>query len=77
MTPRSSQVDCIVRWWLGEGLQRYGKVSEMIILADAGGSNGYRCRAWKFYLQHSFVNRFKIAVTVRTLPLGHLEMEPD
>ena len=42
-------VDCIVRWWLGESFQRYGEVGEMIILADAGRSNGYRCRAWKYF----------------------------
>ena len=69
-------VDCIVRWWLGEGLQRYGKVSEMIILADAGGSNGYRCRAWKFFMQHNFVNRFKIAVTVAHYPSGTSKWNP-
>lgn len=69
-------VDCIVNWWLGEGSQRYGKVDAIVILADSGGSNGCRCRAWKYFLQYSFVNRFNIAVTVAHYPTGTSKWNP-
>jgi len=40
----------------------------MLILADTGGSNGYRCRAWKTELQMQLVNTFSLAVTVAHYP---------
>jgi len=35
-------VDCIVKWRRTEGRARYPGAAEMVILADAGGSNGWR-----------------------------------
>ncbi|MFD3941154.1 ISAzo13 family transposase, partial [Streptomyces sp. NPDC058618] len=35
------------RWWDGQGRHRYPAASRLLITADAGGSNGYRVRAWK------------------------------
>ncbi|WP_371674224.1 ISAzo13 family transposase [Streptomyces sp. NBC_00289] len=35
------------RWWNGEGRRRYPHASRLLVTADAGGSNGYRVRAWK------------------------------
>jgi hypothetical protein len=35
------------RWWNGEGRRRYPRASRLLVTADAGGSNGYRVRAWK------------------------------
>ena len=32
--------------------KRYRKRTHMLVLADCGGSNGSRNRAWKFNLQH-------------------------
>jgi hypothetical protein len=29
------------------GRQAYPQAATLLITADAGGSNGYRCRAWK------------------------------
>lgn len=40
-------VDAIAQWWLKEGCQRYPVARELFILADGGGSNGPRCRAWR------------------------------
>ena len=35
------------RWWTELGKQRYPDARDLFITADAGGSNGYRARAWK------------------------------
>lgn len=40
-------VRSIARWWQLEGLDRYPRANKLLILADTGGSNGYRCYAWK------------------------------
>ena len=39
------------RWWNEMGKRRYPEAGELFITADAGGSNGYRSRAWKHGLQ--------------------------
>ena len=39
------------RWWSELGKRRYPEARELFITADAGGSNGYRSRAWKYRLQ--------------------------
>ena len=39
------------RWWNEMGKRRYSEARELYITADAGGSNGYRSRAWKHGLQ--------------------------
>jgi transposase len=40
-------VESIRRWWTGAGQQDYPRARRLLITADAGGSNGYRTRAWK------------------------------
>ena len=40
-----------------------------MICADAGGSNGYRLRAWKFQLQQ-LANQLRITITVCHYPPG-------
>jgi Rhodopirellula transposase DDE domain len=40
-------VESIRRWWDGAGRDRYPAAARLLITADAGGSNGYRTRAWK------------------------------
>jgi hypothetical protein len=44
-------VASIQRWWKRMGRRRYPKAKELMITADAGGSNGYRARLWKVALQ--------------------------
>jgi hypothetical protein len=41
----------IRRWWDDMGNKRFPRASELLITADGGGSNGYRCRLWKVALQ--------------------------
>lgn len=40
-------VESIRRWWQAAGQAGYPDAARLLITADAGGSNGYRCRAWK------------------------------
>lgn len=69
-------VDNLGRWWLDEGNQRYRDATELLILADGGGSNGYRCRAFKHGLQHRFCNAHELVVTVCHYPTGASKWNP-
>src|SRR5215470_1313287 len=40
-------VESVRRWWQRIGKDRYPAARRLLITADAGGSNGYRARAWK------------------------------
>jgi hypothetical protein len=40
-------VESIRRWWNAAGQDTYPGARRLLITADAGGSNGYRTRAWK------------------------------
>jgi len=39
------------RWWQQMGSRVYPKAKELLVMADAGGSNGSRIRLWKVALQ--------------------------
>jgi DDE family transposase len=43
-------VESIRRWWNQMGRARFPGADRLLITADAGGSNGYRLRAWKVHL---------------------------
>ena len=43
-------VATIGRWWAQMGRARYPDATRLLVCADAGGSNGYRVRAWKVEL---------------------------
>jgi hypothetical protein len=43
-------VESIRRWWNQMGRRRFPHATRLLITADAGGSNGYRLRAWKVEL---------------------------
>src|SRR5438094_3841838 len=40
-------VESVRRWWSARGRLDYPAARRLLITADAGGSNGYRTRAWK------------------------------
>jgi transposase len=44
-------VESIRRWWKQAGKTLYPKSTELLVLADGGGSNGSRNRLWKHQLQ--------------------------
>lgn len=69
-------VDALAQWWRCEGRQRYPEAHEIFILADGGGSNGWRCRAWKKALQDRICNRLGLTVTVSHYPPGTSKWNP-
>jgi hypothetical protein len=44
-------VASIRHWWRTMGRQAYPQATDLLVTADAGGSNGYRAHAWKARLQ--------------------------
>ena len=51
------------------GKERYADSRQLMITADAGGSNGYRVRLWKVELQ-KLADELGLAITVCHLPPG-------
>lgn len=68
--------DSIERWWRGEGRKRYPGSKHLLLLADGGGSNGYRCRAWKLGLQEKLCDRHGLTVSVSHYPTGTSKWNP-
>ena len=56
--------DNLVRWWQRDGCQRYPTASELLVLADSGGSNAPRVRCFKYALQTRLVDPYHLTVTV-------------
>ena len=69
-------VDAIVTWWENEGRTRYPGTRELLILADAGGSNSARFHAWKYCLQERLCDPFGLHVTVCHYPSGASKWNP-
>lgn len=63
-------VESIERWWIHEGAKKYKNQSEILIEADAGGSNGYKPYMWKVKLQEILCNKHGLKVTVCHYPPG-------
>lgn len=62
-------VESIRRWWHGQGQTEYPQAQQLLITADAGGSNGYRSRVFKTTLA-AFAAEAGLAVTVCHMPPG-------
>jgi hypothetical protein len=62
-------VESIRRWWNTMGAARFPNASKLLICADAGGSNGYRVRAWKKHLA-DLAAETGLEITVCHLPPG-------
>ena len=62
-------VTSIETWWKRMGIKRYPDATEIIITADAGGSNGYRGRVWKFELQR-LADKLGMPIHVSYFPPG-------
>jgi hypothetical protein len=56
-------------WWRAEGRRLYPKSRQIVITADAGGSNGTRLRLWKWELQR-FADETKLSLCVCHFPPG-------
>jgi hypothetical protein len=62
-------VESIRRWWTRMGRHRFPDATRLLITADAGGSNGYRIRAWEWHLAR-FAAETGLEVTVCHYPPG-------
>jgi hypothetical protein len=62
-------VASIRRWWQSCGAGAYPHARRLLITADAGGSNGYRTRAWKAELA-ALAAETGLPITVCHLPPG-------
>jgi hypothetical protein len=69
-------VDNIVAWWSTSGQARYPQATDLLILADAGGSNSYRARCFKQQLQVKLADAFGLIVTVAHYPPGASTWNP-
>jgi len=74
-TPRFA-VESVEKWWRTEGRTRYPDSNRLAILADGGGSNGSRCRVWKWGLQNMLCDRHGLIVTVAHYPPGASKWNP-
>jgi hypothetical protein len=61
-------VSNIAFWWKTVGRVVYPDAGHILILADGGGANGSRCKAWKLNLQKNLCNPFSLTVTVCHYP---------
>jgi hypothetical protein len=68
--------DSIERWWRIGAKKHYSNKTHLLILADAGGSNSCRTRAWKYHLQNKLCNRHGLIVTVAHYPPGCSKWNP-
>jgi hypothetical protein len=62
-------VESIRRWWKAAGRSDYPAARRLLITADAGGSNGYRTRAWKAELA-ALAAETGLEITVCHFPPG-------
>ena len=62
-------VESIRRWWQDRGSADYPAARRLLITADAGGSNGYRTRAWKAGLA-DLARETGLEITVCHFPPG-------
>jgi hypothetical protein len=68
-------VAAIRLWWLKVGQHVYGHTRRLLIEADCGGSNGYRCWLWKWGLQQ-LADEFDLTILVTHLPTSASKWNP-
>ena len=61
--------ETIRRWWREMGAPLYPEADSLLLTADAGGSNGYRCRLWKVGVQQ-LADAFGLRIAVCHFPPG-------
>ena len=69
-------VEMIVRWWREIGKSLFPNADKILILADAGGSNGCRPRLWKQQLQEQLADQLGLEVTICHYPTGASKWNP-
>jgi Rhodopirellula transposase DDE domain len=61
--------ETIRRWWTEMGAALYPRARRLLVTADAGGSNGYRCRLWKVAVQQ-LADTIGLPISVCHFPPG-------
>lgn len=69
-------VESIDFWLQTIGWSRYPGMQELLILGDAGGSNGYRPRLWKYFLYQLISKVHGIKIKVCHYPSGASKWNP-
>lgn len=69
-------VDAVVWWWHNEDRPHFPNEGKLLILCDAGGSNGYRLRLWKQQLQEHLADRLGIEIMICHYPIGASKWNP-
>ncbi len=69
-------VESIAHWWHTVGQHTYPDAPEVLIVADGGGSNGYRPRRWKQQLQARLADACALTVTIAHYPPGASKWNP-
>lgn len=68
--------DSIELWLNKRGFKDYPKMKKLLILCDAGGSNGYRSRVWKYKLYQKICCVYGITIEVSHYPTGTSKWNP-
>lgn len=67
--------EAIELWWLKKGMKQYTK-KKILILVDAGGSNGHRSKMWKINIQKKLCNKYNLEITICHYPPGASKWNP-
>lgn len=69
-------VEAMVTYWQNYGRLAFPGAPELLLLADGGGSNGYRSHLWKQQLQEQLADACDLTVTVCHYPPGASKWNP-
>lgn len=69
-------VDAIEYWWVHERPLYFPKATQLLILADCGGSNGNRARVFKWRLHQQLCQSHAVTVTLCHYPPGASKWNP-
>lgn len=69
-------VNSIAQWWVRYGSWQYPNSKKLLILADSGGSNGARPRAFKKFLKERIANEYGLEVSVCHYPARASKWNP-
>ena len=69
-------VNAIATWWQRHGRRQYPSSKRVLVLANSGGSNGARPRAFKKFLQERIADEYGLEVTVSHYPTGASKWNP-
>ena len=69
-------VDAIEYWWTHERPHYFPNATELLVLADCGGSNGNRARVFKWHLHQKLCQSHETTVTLCHYPPGASKWNP-